>query len=85
MRQFCAICDQPIDDEKCYVLDPDFPDGACVCSSCMDDQLKAIKGVTNSFLYEFIHDEIKYEIGMVKTPAKERSWARELWEEPVWN
>lgn len=37
-RPFCVICEEEIQDERCYVLDEFDEMGSCVCESCMDSE-----------------------------------------------
>ena len=76
--QYCAICDEPIMEEKCYVLDHDIPDGACVCKDCMEHELKILlNSKMNKLLAGIIYDEIKYERGMEKVPETVVSLSQE--------
>lgn len=60
-RPFCVVCDERINDAHCYVMDPDDPEGSCICESCMKGQLeKMAQANINVMLREWIAEEIEY-------------------------
>lgn len=62
---WCNVCDEPITDYRCYVMDKHDKMGSCIHKSCMDDQIEKIrKAKINTYLIECIVEmlEYKYEI-----------------------
>jgi hypothetical protein len=60
-RPFCNVCDEPIQDERCYILDLDDPFEGCICKRCMMEELETMKKAKiNTFLREAIAEMLEY-------------------------
>lgn len=68
---WCNVCDEQIDDMKCYILDDSNPFETCVHEKCMEKQFDNMKknGV-NVFVQETIMEDFDYHHHGV-TPHKE--------------
>lgn len=72
-RPWCMVCDEEIEEDRCYVLDPDYPFESCVHRKCMDRELgKMVKEIA-WFVRENIENHYKDEIGLSETPTREVS------------
>lgn len=58
---WCNVCDEQIEDARCYVLDPNDEMGSCICKDCMEKQLRMMRATKiNAWLMEAITEEMEY-------------------------
>ena len=67
---WCVVCDQQIDDPKCFVVEPDCAFETCVCCDCMEKQLDAVRKVITPYLFERLAEFVEYDL-KITTPHKD--------------